>query len=276
MAMSPRLLRPRASGFNPRAISGLIAWYDAADSATLTVSTGVSSWADKSGNGYTLRQSIGNNQPATGTRTIGGKNALDFDGSNDLLSLGTTPPEYLLNLSAFRALTLFAVLQSDSPNSIRRVASLQRTGKNSNDTGVYFGRHVTSSGSTEMAAGAGDSTSNDQASKNFIRSFSDTSGDAGIYCASVSAADNALTIHKNGTSQTLTTRYGTGSASAFLGEGTGNHTLDIGANRGTSNAIDSYWDGMVGEVLIFTRRLSDTERAAVQKYLGGKWGITVA
>jgi hypothetical protein len=31
MPMNPRLLRPRASGFDPRSISGLALWLDAAD-----------------------------------------------------------------------------------------------------------------------------------------------------------------------------------------------------------------------------------------------------
>ena len=277
MPMNPRLLRPTASGFNPRQISGLLAWYDAADAATITTATGVSAWTDKSGNGYTLRQSIGNNQPATGTRTIGGKNALDFDGSNDILSLGSSPPEYLLNLAASRALTVFVVAGSDSPSGIRRLVSLQRTLKNSNDSGFFLARHSNSSGTLEIAVGGGDSTSNDQLNRNHIPGFADTSSAAGIYTASVSAADNAATIHKNGSLQSLTVRYGTMQPSDFLGFGSGNHTLDIGSTRNSSNVIDAaYWDGLVGEVLIYTRRLTSAERTRVDRHLGRKWGITVA
>lgn len=276
MPMNPRLLRPRASGFNPKSIAGLLSWYDAADAATITTSTGVSAWADKSGNGYTLRQSTGNNQPATGTRTIGGRNALDFDGSNDVLSLGSSPPEYLLNLAATRALTVFAVTASDSPNGIRRLVSLQRTGKNSNDTGFFLARHSNSSGTVEIAVGGGDSTSNDQLNRNHIPGFVDTSSAAGIYTASISAADNAATIHKNGSLQSLTVRYGTMNPSDFLGFGSGNHTLDVGSSRSASGLDAAYWDGLLGEVLIYTRRLTIDERARVERSLGRKWGITVA
>jgi hypothetical protein len=84
MPMNPRLLRPTASGFNPRSISGLNGWWDAADASTVTISTGVSEWRDKSGNARHAAQTIGNNQPGY-TNTLNGKNTLTFDGSNDSL-----------------------------------------------------------------------------------------------------------------------------------------------------------------------------------------------
>jgi len=272
MPISPRLLRPRATGFNPKTISGLAAWYDAADATTLTLATGVSQWNDKSGNGRNLTQSTGNNQPASGTRTIGGKNALDFDGTNDALALGS----YGLDLAATKAMTLFMVGSADIPSSVRRVVSLQRDGKNANDTGGYLGRHNQITGAVEISIGGGDSTTNDQADRNLIRYVTQNVTTASVYAMSVSAADNALTLHIDGASQTLTTRYGTMAASNWLAFGSGNHTLDIGAVRSSGNFLASYWDGLVGEVLLYTRRLSDTERKSVERYLGKKWGITVA
>ena len=54
------------------------AWYDAADSATITHSGGsVSQWDDKSGNGNNLTQGTGADQPATGG-DIGGLNSIQF------------------------------------------------------------------------------------------------------------------------------------------------------------------------------------------------------
>ena len=85
MGMNHRLMRPTDSGFNPNSISGLALWLDAADSGAITVGTGVSQWRDKSPNKSLWTQSVGNNQPATGTQTINGRNVLVFDGSNDTL-----------------------------------------------------------------------------------------------------------------------------------------------------------------------------------------------
>jgi hypothetical protein len=78
MAMNPKTLRPRVSGFNPKSISGLYAWYDAADATTITQATGVSAWADKSGNGRTCSQATGANQPAYVLAGQNGKNVIDF------------------------------------------------------------------------------------------------------------------------------------------------------------------------------------------------------
>lgn len=86
MPMSPRLLRPTASGFDPRSIAGLSAWYDAQVASSITIETGVSQWNDLSGLGRHMLQTIGNNQPARVTDAdLGGKFVIQFDGSNDSL-----------------------------------------------------------------------------------------------------------------------------------------------------------------------------------------------
>jgi hypothetical protein len=290
MAMNPRLLVPRATGFNPKTLAGLTAWWDASDAATITaVSGAVSVWADKSGNGRTLYQGTAGNRPATGTQTIGGRNALDFDGSNDCLLSGdpalvaTNGAAYSVDAQSSQALTIFAVCTSDTPNAVRRLVSLQRnrtsqTTGNTNDTGAYLGRHSTGTAVWEMAAGAGDATSNDQLAKNFIRrtnsSFSGTSAE--IVAGTVSASANVLTIRRNGVDQALTTRYGTGAASAFLGEGTGNHSLDVGVTRSGSTVLDAtYWDGLVGEILVYLAALTVPQTSAVERYLAKKWGVTL-
>jgi hypothetical protein len=291
MPMNNRLLRPRATGFNPKSIAGLTAWYDAADAATITaVSGGVSVWADKSGLGRTLYQGTAANRPATGTRTIGGKNALDFDGSNDCLLSGdpgvvtTNGASYSVDAQSARALAIFVVCAADTPDAVMRLVSLQRnrtslTTGNANDTGAYLARHTASTANWEMATGAGDATSNDQLSKNFLRrttaSFSTTNAE--VVSGAVSASANTLTIRNNGTDQALTTRYGTNTASGFLSEGTGNHSLDIGCSRGGSNVANpDNWNGVVGEVLVYLATLTASQTSSIERYLGRKWGVTIA
>jgi hypothetical protein len=36
------------------------------------------------------------------------------------------------------------------------------------------------------------------------------------------------------------------------------------------------WQGWIGEILLYDRALSASERLNVERYLGKKWGITVA
>jgi hypothetical protein len=59
------------------------AWYDAADTETLTESAGaVSQWDDKSDNARHATQSSSALRPVSGIKTIGGKNAVDFNAAN--------------------------------------------------------------------------------------------------------------------------------------------------------------------------------------------------
>jgi len=88
MAMSPRLLRPRATGFNVKALGGLVYWLDAAQSSTITIGTGVSEWRDAAGGSIKATQNTANNQPAYQTAVQNGRNAVYFDGVNDSYAMG--------------------------------------------------------------------------------------------------------------------------------------------------------------------------------------------
>ena len=78
-----------ATPWTPADLSGgTHAWWDASDVSTITVTgSGVSAWADKSGNGFTATQTNDGLRPLTGGRTIGGLNAIEFD--NDGLNFTT-------------------------------------------------------------------------------------------------------------------------------------------------------------------------------------------
>lgn len=84
MAMNPRLLRPLASGFNLRSLSGLVQWYDAADQSTMTLNgTTVSEWRSKVG-GVAVSQATAAAQPTLTTNYYNGRSALTFDGGDFL------------------------------------------------------------------------------------------------------------------------------------------------------------------------------------------------
>jgi hypothetical protein len=82
--MSPRLLRPVASGFDPRRLAGLVQWYDAADQSTMTLNgSTVSEWRSKVG-GVAVSQGTAANQPTLTQNYYNGKSALTFDGGDFL------------------------------------------------------------------------------------------------------------------------------------------------------------------------------------------------
>jgi len=85
MAMSPRLLRPRQTGFSPKSISGLYSWYDASQSSQVTLNgSTVSEWKDIVG-GRHLSQATAANQPAYTTAGQNGRNCITYSGSGKAL-----------------------------------------------------------------------------------------------------------------------------------------------------------------------------------------------
>lgn len=93
------------------AATGIVAndlvWYDPSDPAAITSAEGsVMQVNDRSGNGNSLVQSSGSARPKTGTHTIGGRNALYFDGGDTLVF--STP------VSRAEGYTIFAVARFDS------------------------------------------------------------------------------------------------------------------------------------------------------------------
>lgn len=93
--------------------SGLVAWWDAADTATISHSSGdVSAWADKSGLGRHLAfGGVGWSQVVTGTRTINGKNVVDFPDHSQMLTATFNVPQ---------PVTVFAATASDTASAGNR------------------------------------------------------------------------------------------------------------------------------------------------------------
>lgn len=237
-AMSPRLLRPRASGFSPKQIAGLQLWLDAADSSTISTGTGVSEWRDKSATGSKWAQATANNQPATGTQTLNGKNVLVFDGTNDGLS-SVTP------LSTSLPLSLFLV---------QRIVATRTYGMSytSGTTPGHFDiRQNNNTGGLEIVANSG----------TVVSQSTDRTGINDIISWVVPSSSNS-TLFRNGSSITL----GNATLKPVL---TGTHYLG-------QRSDGFHFNGWLAEIIAYSAELSTLQRKAVESYLGKKWGITVA
>jgi hypothetical protein len=239
--MSPRLLRPLASGFNPKSIAGLQLWLDAADASTISIDTGVSQWRDKSATGSVWAQAVGNEQPATGTATMNGRNVLVFDGSNDSLS-ATTP------LSTSMPLTMFVVQR------IVAITSFGMTYTSGTSGGHFDIRQSGSFGRLEVLANAtqvaGTNATTDRTGNNDILSvrFPDTGTNS---------------VFLNGTALSA-------------GPGTTARPVLTGTHYIGRRSDGFYANIRVAEILAYSTLLTDTQRKTVESYLGKKWGITVA
>jgi hypothetical protein len=240
MAMSPRLLRPRApSGFNPRTLSGLSAWYDASVTSSVTLTGGfVSQWNDLSGNGINLSQSTEANRP--GTATVNGRQAVDFDGSNDNLNNTTeVTPGTVFNVH---------IIDTSAGQSVY---------------GVQSGSGATVRSSSLIFSSLGEYRSQSIAS-GFNAGFSGGSRTANPRISAHTFSGTAIAGRLDGA--------GFGGTTTTTGTNVNGVWLGI---RNIGGVLSLPMDGKICEHLIYNRVLSDTEIATVERYLAAKWGVTL-
>lgn len=224
---------PAPPVFLPTNLSNLLVWYDASDTSTIISSLGaVSALADKSGGGYTATQATGAKQPVTGTRTVNGRNVLDFDGSNDTLSM----PSGLNSLTTGNN-TIFIVFAADAGAGFPfcfQASGGRRTGFLLHATNgiAYYERNITS----------------------YIPYTWNTSP----HVAAVSLNGTAITGYFEGASVS-----GTCTETSWVTTG----RLIAGFND-----VDNYFNGTIGEIIAYRRALSDAEKNDVGNYLADKWG----
>ena len=255
MPMNPRLLRPRISGFNPKSVPGLFAWWDFADSSSLTLSgSNITQVLDKSGNNRTASQATGNNQPTLATAARNGRNAAQFDGVNDALDAS-------IGSSQFTAMTVFAVVIADGAGggSLGRIfdrgfqgSNLQRN--NANTALAFTPPWTDATGNATQRSAA----SSFPLSSWLILGVKYTGG-------TVTGTDILPRINRAASTAGLT-----GTSAGFSVSQSA--TLNIG-NRSQSDGYDRGWDGKIGELLVYSASLTDAQVVAVETHLAKKWGF---
>lgn len=265
--MSPRLLRPRATGFNPKSIAGLGAWWDFSDSAQITLNSGnISQILDKSGSGRTASQGTAANQPELTNNAQAGRSMVTFNGSSRFLTYDT-------DLFTFTgAATVFVVCRDVTTQNNDYPAFVQET--RGTRTSVWLGPSLFDASQRGFRPGI-DAWSGQiyDTSSNFGSPTQTSPSIVQYYWENWSTVhnDGKTQIGVNNDSQTLTSR-----GSSPLTFSTAATLRDIGAARGPApSAVNGFsvLDGKVGEILAWTVALSASQRAAVRRYLGGKWGI---
>ena len=240
MPMSPRLLRPRATGFNPKSISGLAAWYDASNAASITLNgSAVSQWNDLSGNGRHQSQDSASLQPNYNATNANGKPAL------------TTTGTQWMQASAFAsssAATIFLVWKISNPAGTPYIFQRGTV----NDVHSF----LMNPGTNQIQARRG--------SSNQGTATVSSLGTADIWRVGTLVFSTTLSRIYNGNS------VGTDNA-ATVSAPAGNKVLTLFA---LDSATRTGHPG-IAEFLYYSSQLDDTQQAAVRTYLGKKWGITL-
>jgi len=239
--------------FDPSTISGLTAWYDASDAATLySASSGgslvtadaasVLRWQDKSGNSHHLINSTSGEAPVLKTSLINSRNAIRFDGTDDRLIASA------LNLTSASASTLVAVMKFRSSSGFAIAVAF--------GTQSSFGAHTIEKNrsSSRFSFSAGSYTLGSEYSIGAAAPNTNTNSLASVF------SSGTLTSYVNNTQDA------TGSVVASLSSGSG---LSVGGYfaNGYNADIDAC------EILYYNRAITSTERGDLHGYLASKWGL---
>lgn len=261
MAIIPGVIASSALVFSPSTLPNLKAWYDASDTTTITTGMGgVATWADKSPNGYNLTQSDSTKRPASGSRTLNGKNVIDFDGTNDLLTASSAANWAFLSNTG--ASTAFYVLMQDTASTAQGYADTGGFTSASVDYELY--REATTS--------------------NFWHRVGNGNGGAGpvenATSNSISAANHyfyVISDPNNGTAANRSIPYLDGTAlnknnSRTTSPSSSNpaYPLSIGGRQDDSGYA---FNGAFAEIIFVSGIASNANITSTVNYLKAKWGL---
>ncbi len=238
MAMNPRLLRPTPSGFNPKSISGLLFWVDFSDASSVTLdgSSKISAVNDKSGNGYNGTQTTAGNR--LGVSTLNGRQCADNGTSANVFCV-----QYSGGTLNCRDGFVSAVWDAGGTtfpdyNSFISTPAVAGTSGGALMLGSVSTANLLGAGAWHSSAGS-------------VSRFNNT------------AVANGGTL--NAFSHIKTPFVYRGYATADIAMS----GWQIGGDRSIASRG---WRGRIGEVIVYSRQLSDAEALRVRRYLATKWG----
>lgn len=246
--------------YTPMSEGGLVAWFDMLDQRAYTLSGGVVSTVTNKATGVAWGPDAFGLARTPGFNPVGisGRPAMTFDQNNP-------GGQRFINTEA----PVVASQQNNSPGTVVCVA---QSGQ------LDFGGSI---------FGAGNSGTASQR----VKRYGFNTGGVGQFCiAAVDDAGTGLNLLSNSGTSTLASFVASWSYSSSLGTIASNGVQLPGAiaqayapGTLTVNQVaigcrpdsgpDSFWDGAVGELLVFNQQLSDEALARVTVWLCNKWGI---
>jgi hypothetical protein len=221
---------PYYTQFSPRQISGLGLWLDAADSSTVTGTSPITAWTDKSGAGRTVTITSG---PTYGTTSRGGNRTMSFNNNTITTSIASA-----VGTGDF---TLVAVWYQSAAGT-NTVLSLGTVASSSQSLGFSGNKY------------------------NFYQ-FGDVNESA------YSTATPSWVVQIGTRIGSVKKVYINGN----LGTTPSSTSYDVSVTTVTIGKGDNFAiSGEIGEILIYTGTMSDTNRQLLESYLAQKWGLTAS
>jgi hypothetical protein len=241
--------------WTPAMIGSVAAWYDAADSSTITLASGVvSQWSDKSGNERHIAQATSTQRPGYTSGT-----SVNFDGSNDIL----------FNKKSFMyasgSVDIYFVAAVNGASYDRRLIAESRS---TSDSPLYAPvQSRNADDASRMAA--------------YIRNDAGSILLANTVNLSATGAFNLATrklYQMRDTGSQLSGRVNGGTATSGSYTRSGTMTMDSfgigGIPPRPGYSTGSWWTRAdMNEVVIVPSVLSDEDRQKLEGYLAHKWGM---
>jgi hypothetical protein len=267
MPMNNRTMRPLASAWTPKAVPGLFAWYDFADSSSITLNSGnISQINDKSGNGKTMTQATAAAQPAMTFNALNGRSAATFTGTQWLQS-ATAADWKFLHYGSDKSM-VFVVLKGNGDGS--NIYEVLGTTVTIAEPGLIL---YWSGG--DLVVGAQTVTTNgtaNYAETFFVDLFTGRQGVCVIGDPSASDGYDRLLMARNNDRNAADMSFNEYDYGPQ--DSNPNYPLTLGRS-GTGTGNFTPFNGIIAEVIVYKRSSAFTasERARVFDYLAAKWAL---
>jgi len=250
--------------FSPSSMISLQLWLDAADQSSITLSgSSVTTWNDKSGNGYNFTQSTSGNRPTYSVTSQNNRNTITFTSANStyLVGTGTT------NFMGTNSISVYGIFKTNNNTTTSSVFAKSLYGSASGRI-LYGFRESGTPGNINGGIGVA-------SGPNAYTNISDTYsvGTWRIFGFVSNRSGWTNTTYQNGTSVGTITI--TSDTTTNL---TNTYPMIVGGYNNSTGGVSPpqagyYLDGGVGELLVFNSALTTYERQRVEGYLAWKWGI---
>ncbi len=252
-------------------IRNLILWIDAASTESFAESEkedgfAISTWYD-----LNSQSSLKNDFTASSTtrplyynNIINSLPAIKFDGTDDFMSSANFP-------NIFTPISVFMVLRPASTGAYSIISKKDSVGSstvfeallinNSSGTVSGWGFEISgSSSSSTQGQYSGSAHGTISENQNYIASIVfDNQLDSG----------NDISFYQNGT-HIATVGYALTSELAI------SNAVNLGKRNASGITSKRFYNGYIGELIIFNKKVTTEERQDIEKYLGKKWGIAVS
>ena len=272
------------STFDPRRIPGLQAWYDAADSASITLDAGrVSQWSDKSGNArHATNTTSGSTQPSYTTAGRNGLNVLTFAAASvQRLTVPSSTAAFNYLHNGTESYVVAVSVYGTVANPLAVYGLFGNNASASANTGVFVAYQDTGGGSPndalriDITAGSGVVPANSlNAANNAVLSdnFNLAPATTVVVQEYTLDADNATASQRTRIRANGGTEVASNNKTAT--PSTGNAGFDFQLGTVGNNVVPLQGD--ICELMFFNQLPTAAARDLIRRHLGSKWGVTVA